>query len=151
MSGDEKLTFSWNVLVCYFEDTGRRIPQCAYSTIRECTSHLSSFDFDVFTQMYNHGDSFCFYRESKEWQRKTDQSINHLEDVTDETINRLYYILYLIIQRCIAWEGGNFVNPPIPESGASFNILVSKCSSSWENFTSRRTIKSFSCIDVPCV
>ena len=89
MSRDEKLHFSWNVLLCYYEDTGRRLPQCIDSSIRQCTRQLSSFDFDIFTQLYNHGDSFCFYRESKEWQEKTDMSIRHLEDAANETIHLL--------------------------------------------------------------
>lgn len=90
MEGEEKLQFSWNVLLCYYEDTGRRIPQCSSASIRECTRQLTSYDFDIFTQFYNHGDNFCFYRESKEWQAKTELSIHRLEDTTQETIQLLY-------------------------------------------------------------
>ena len=96
MEGEEKLQFSWNVLLCYYEDTGRQVPQCLSSSIRECTRQLSSYDFDIFTQFFNHGDNFCFYRESKEWQAKTELSIHRLEDTTQETIQLLYNHLFTL-------------------------------------------------------
>lgn len=89
METEEKLQFSWNVLLCYYEDTGRPLPQCSSPLIRECTRQLSTFDFDIFTQLYHHGDSFCFYRESKEWRAKTEASIHKLEDTTSQTIEML--------------------------------------------------------------
>ena len=83
-----------NILVCYYEDTGRIIPKCSSPSIRVCTSNLSTHDFDIYTQFYNHGDSFCFYRESKEWQSQTDASIHHLEESTQQTIQKLYFLLF---------------------------------------------------------
>ena len=91
MNQEAKMQFAWNILVCYYEDTGRIIPKCSSPSIRVCTSNLSTHDFDIYTQFYNHCDSFCFYRESKEWQSQTDASIHHLEESTQQTIQKLYF------------------------------------------------------------
>ena len=93
--------FAWRIMECYFDDTGsgisrrsvigRSIPDCKEATnIRSCTRDLSTSDFDIFTQFYNHGDSICFFRESKEWQERTDRSIRNLEDAAETTTELLY-------------------------------------------------------------
>ena len=79
MTRDEKLIFSWRVLHCYYQDAGRILPECQSDSIRACLQTLPSSDFNIYTQFYNHADSMCFYRESKEWQERTDRSIQHLE------------------------------------------------------------------------
>ena len=89
MTRDEKMLFSWRVFLCYYEDTRRSIPKCDSSNIRECTSQLSPNDFDIFTQFFNHGDSMCYYRESREWQERVDQSVRRLEDATEQTVSLL--------------------------------------------------------------
>ena len=71
MTREEKLLFSWSVFHCYYEDTGRHLPDCGGDTVRACIKDLSSSEFNIYTQFYNHADSMCFYRESKEWQERT--------------------------------------------------------------------------------
>lgn len=57
--------------------------------MRACTRSLPSSDFDIFTQFYNHADSMCFYRESVEWRRQTDRSIQGLENATEHAADLL--------------------------------------------------------------
>ena len=75
--------------MCYYEDTRRSVPKCDSSDVRECTSQLSPNDFDIFTQFFNHGDSMCYYRESREGQERVDQSVRQLEDATEQTVSLL--------------------------------------------------------------
>ena len=100
MTREDKMWFSWRIMECYFIDTGgneshrshvgRPMPACSeMGDIRSCTKDLSTSNFDIFTQFYNHGDSICFYRESKEWQERTDRSIQKLEDAAETTAELL--------------------------------------------------------------
>ena len=61
MTREEKLLFSWSVFHCYYEDTGRHLPDCGGDTVRACIKDLSSSEFNIYTQFYNHADSMCFY------------------------------------------------------------------------------------------
>ena len=109
MTREEKMQFAWSVLVCYYDDTGtcyrkllskgRPIPLCTKNDIRACTRELSTTDFDIFTQFYNHGDSICFYRESKEWQDRTDRSVRNLEHAATETTTLLSKLCFFLINR----------------------------------------------------
>ena len=106
MTRDEKLLFSWRVLQCYYQDAGRILPECQSDSIRVCIQTLPSSDFNIYTQFYNHADSMCFYRESKEWQERTDRSIQHLEMAAEKASQLLFspYIL-LYIQRYLHFQG----------------------------------------------
>ena len=109
MTREEKMQFAWNVLICYYDDTGtcnrnvlwkgRTIPSCNKNEIRACTRELSTTDFDIFTQFYNHGDSLCYYRESKEWQDRTDRSVPNLENAAEETTSLLSWMCLNMIFR----------------------------------------------------
>ena len=72
-----------------FVKLGRAIPSCDTEHMRACTRSLPSSDFDIFTQFYNHADSMCFYRESAEWRRQTDRSIQGLENATEHAADLL--------------------------------------------------------------
>ena len=108
MTREEKMQFAWNVLICYYDDTGtcnrnvlwkgRTIPSCNKNEIRACTRELST-DFDIYTQFYNHGDSLCYYRESKEWQDRTDRSVRNLENAAEETTSLLSWMCLNMIFR----------------------------------------------------
>lgn len=106
MTRDEKLLFSWRVLQCYYHDAGRILPECQSDSIRVCIQTLPSSDFNIYTQFYNHADSMCFYRESKEWQERTDRSIQHLEMAAEKASQLLFspYIL-LYMQRYLHFQG----------------------------------------------
>lgn len=90
MTKEEKLVFSWNVFLCYYEDTRRTLPSCSSSDVRACTQKLSPSDFDIFTQFFHHGDSMCYYRESREWQERVDRSVHKLEKAATQTVAMLY-------------------------------------------------------------
>ena len=131
MTREEKLSFSWSVFYCYYEDTGRHLPDCDGDIVRSCIKDLSSSEFNIYTQFYNHADSICFYRESKEWQDRTDRSIQYLEKAAEQTNLMLYEPpRHLILERIL-----------LPKKRNS-----SLCRSATSNFTQRHCNKVLPCL-----
>ncbi|XP_062975028.1 uncharacterized protein LOC134393929 [Elgaria multicarinata webbii] len=73
---------------CHLQRSGRRFPRCEpSSSIQDCTQHMDSVAFGVYTEFFTHAHSICYFLHNEAWQERAHETIHRLTS-SSETVAR---------------------------------------------------------------
>jgi len=105
MTDDDQSRLAIQLANCHFLKSGKPIFICSSNmSILNCTQNMSGDSWNTYTEFYTHAsifriyfdvESICFYMQSENWQKTTEDTINALTDIS-KTLAKDLYMLRLI-------------------------------------------------------
>ncbi|XP_042307513.1 uncharacterized protein LOC121922319 isoform X3 [Sceloporus undulatus] len=75
---------------CHLQRSGRGFPPCKpHSSIRDCTQHMDSVAFGVYTEFFTHAHSICYFLHNEAWQQRAQDTVHRLTSSSESVARQL--------------------------------------------------------------